>query len=253
MLALTRFARLGAVSALLWSACGHASAVPTLEAPPQWQSKRARPPAPGVANCTGQPPATPHNTAATAWHDDDAALSSRAQRALHGGGKVDLDSYTGRCRLIDAEHDGQEPLNDGIDPEKLLKLLEEMDALNRTLSVEEEQALLERLGSRIYVQLDSTDNELHAYIGNGVNRQDLGQLSRLDPQYLAEDGDLVLHYGENERYAQAQRQMQNALGGANPMGLTAAVPEPSTYAMLLAGLALMHLMRRRKGGAGQRS
>ena len=45
--------------------------------------------------------------------------------------------------------------------------------------------------------------------------------------------------------------LQNALGGANPMGMTAAMPEPGTYAMLLAGLVMLALVRRRKRGGAR--
>ncbi|MBV7535954.1 PEP-CTERM sorting domain-containing protein [Duganella sp. sic0402] len=248
MLTLKRFAEAGAVAALWMGCCMSVSAVPTVEAPPDWQAQQSKPPHPGLANCSNPPPADKKH-APTAWQGSDApALSVRAQRVLHGGGKLDLDSYTGRCRLTDAEHDSQEPLNDGVDPEKLLKALDELDALNRTLSVEEEQALLERLGRNIQIELDSADKQLHAYIGHGINRQDLGQLARLGELLLEEEA--APRFGQDEAgYAPAEKLLQNPLGGPSQMGLAAAIPEPFSYALLLSGLALIALVRRRKGGA----
>ncbi|WP_229260076.1 PEP-CTERM sorting domain-containing protein [Duganella aquatilis] len=244
MLTLQRFACLGAIAAAITTSCPSAVAVPILEAPPHWQAERAKPPAPGMSNCVGQPAGATRPP--TAWNGSgDAPLSASAKRALHGGGRNDLDSYKGRCRLVDADHDSSEPLNDGVDPEQLLKLLDEMDAMNRTLSEDEEQSLL---GSRIHIAVDSTDNELHAYIGAGGSRLDLGQLSRLDLENLPEGDDLAPRYDASERTGRAEKQL-NRMGQANPVVLAAAIPEPSTYAMLLAGLGMLALMRRRKDGA----
>ena len=236
-------------------AAGYTSAiaVPVIEGHGSLQTHKPKPPASGMGNCIGQPVSVEHSKADTAWNGgDEAPLSSRAQRALNGGGKSDLDSYTGRCRLADASHDASEPLNDGLDPDKLLAMLDELADGRRTLSTEEEQTLLDKMGNNVHVELESTDNELHAYIGDGLNRQDLGQLARLDLQQAEDDGLIVLHFDQGDsRYAQGNKRQAGDLGNGAVIGLgsTAAIPEPSTYLMLLSGLALLGLARRRRHGA----
>jgi len=251
-----KFKHLGTVTALAGLlAAASAYAVPTFEAKTNWQAQRAKRPAPGIANCTGQPAGNDHARAdATAWSDGDAApLSPRAQRVINGGGKTDLDGYTGRCRLADAENNTDEHLNDGMDPTKILELLDDVAAANRQLNEEDEQALLNNEGSSIHVEVDNIDHELHAYIGNGMNRQDLGQLSRLDLQRAEDEGLIVLHFGsEDGRYAPGNKQHGSEIdanGAILGMSTTAAIPEPSTYAMLLAGLGLLVWRRRRNNRA----
>ncbi|GJI91840.1 PEP-CTERM sorting domain-containing protein [Duganella hordei] len=242
------------LAGLLVTGYTSAIAVPVIEAHSGLQTHKPKPPASGMGNCVGQPVTAERSKPNTAWNGgDDAPLSSRAQRALNGGGKNDLDSYTGRCRLADANHDASEPLNDGLDPDKLLAMLDEMADGRRTLSTEEEQALLDKMGNNVHVELDSTDNELHAYIGDGLNRQDLGQLARLDLQQAEDDGLIVLRFDQSDgRYAQGnRRQAGDQAGGGALIGLgsTAAIPEPATYLMLLSGLALVGLVRLRRRGA----
>jgi hypothetical protein len=249
--------RLGSVAAfatlagLLTASCASA-AVPTFEVQKNWQATNRKPPPPGIANCTGQPVGGERARNDAAWTGGDAApLSSQAQRALHGGGKADLDGYTGRCRLDDAKRDEEQALNEGLDPEALLKLLAELAEMDRNLTPQEQQALLDELGNNVHVELDSIDHELHAYIGMGDQRQDLGPLSRLDLQQAEEDGLVVLRFGQEDgRYAPGDKRHGADIDSNARLGpSTAAIPEPSTYAMLLSGLILLGLLRRRRNGA----
>lgn len=183
------------------------------------------------------------------WQGGTApALSPHAQQVLHSDGKVDMDGLNGPCRLVDSSRAKDARLNEGENVAELLAQIDEWLELNRKRGAQEKEEMDSAMVPTLELELDDGGRHWQAFLIQGDGLQDLGSLSGLSPLQPFDDGlELVLRFradGSVQAFAR-----HAGLSGFNPdagdAASASAVPEPASWAALLAGLALLGWRRRR--------
>jgi hypothetical protein len=182
------------------------------------------------------------------WQDGDAASwSQHAYAALHGSGKSGFDTLLGECRLADSDREKEERINDGVDLTELLNKIDEWLDLNRHPGEEDQPAPEDPHQLHLVV---GADQQLHALLGQIEAGAGLGAVSHgpslLPPEYRDQDDQGRHGQSGGQPGGLAHQGRMAPPGPSQPErdGLTSAVPEPSVYAMLLGGLAVIALRRR---------
>ncbi|MDC8757625.1 PEP-CTERM sorting domain-containing protein [Janthinobacterium fluminis] len=197
-------------------------------------------------------PATDADGGATQLGPPSAA-ARHVQAVLGEDDSADIDGVRGPCRLVDADIEVDEFIVDGTDVAKLLKQIDELLALDQAALDEqgkEEEALA--LGKRrFYTNMDDDGQALRTALFGSAGRTvpDVSAARRL------RDWDDIAA-GRRAMPPLYRSAGANPAALDNPAGGPAAmtpVPEPSSYAMLLAGmLALGALALRRRATAARR-
>lgn len=175
-----------------------------------------------------------------AWHDAAGTLPEYVRTVLHGN-QEDLDTLLSSCRMADGETDKEARINDGVDVSQLLQQIDGWLELNRPQETEDEQALDDKF--QLNLAVSAADHQLHAYLGIGPDTKDLGRLHDT-AVWLAQDAADVGAAGPDghpDRAAPAHLAADHP-SHATP---TSPVPEPGGYTLLLAGLGVIALLRRR--------
>lgn len=170
---------------------------------------------------------------------DGASLSSHAYAVLRGDASADMDGLTGPCKLEDGDVGKESRINDGSNVADLLKDIDEWLEMNRRRRVEDSEAEFSQGKQKARLEIGA-DQRLHVVIGDGGDKTDFGRLS---PHYWAlydVDGIGRLAPAYGPRLAG----LGNGLDGLP--GVMTPVPEADTYLMLLAGLALLAAVARRR-------
>ena len=164
--------------------------------------------------------------------------SPHARTVLQGEGSNGLDTMLGNCRLADGEVDKEARINDGVEVADLLKQIDEWLDLNR--HADDEEPHQPDSTPTLQLSISDSDHQLHAYLGLGPDGHDLGLVSGDEQFLLLDDQPGSAGPAHPPRYGGAPAAPQGASAG-----LTSAVPEPAGYALLLGGLGLLALLRRR--------
>ncbi len=176
----------------------------------------------------GQPAAKAERSCAQAMQADtdarDGALSEHVRKVL-GTDDADLDGMGGPCRLVDGYFGENVYINFGPDSATLLEQIDELMAQLRALAGEEEEAPADARRRTAQLAMSARGHLLHAYLVDGGREIDLGPLRA--------HGDAA-----GQRLVLWHHPAGNTESAA-PAGNLLAVPEPSSYAMLLAGMLLL--------------
>src|SRR5471032_2630006 len=172
------------------------------------------------------------------------ALPEYVRGLLRDEGKADLNGTIDPCRLVDNDPDDGAATNDGVDVHELLAKIDDWTAMNRRSLGGNEHGLDWR-GQQVTFEFEGRDHRLHAYVG--YSRIDSDRLMpRLQQwQPLAWNSGLSANGGLGQLRDAASTGNQQFLLNSN----TQPVPEPSAWAMLLAGLAMIGLAWWRRAGS----
>lgn len=171
---------------------------------------------------------------------DGARWSPHVQNVLQDGDNADMDGVSGPCRLVDGDVDSDYFKNDGVDVADLLKQIDQLMIDRSYLPEEGKHELLDPLAPDRTVEVSPADHQLHVFSNKRGVKTDLGRLGD-EPAIDALAG------GKHD--AEPGYRGRTALGkgkDGNDTTHIPAVPEPSGYAMLLAGLGLIGALARRK-------
>ncbi|MET3134899.1 hypothetical protein AAKU55_005202 [Oxalobacteraceae bacterium GrIS 1.11] len=167
---------------------------------------------------------------------DSASLSPHMRQVLSSD--ADLNGVYSACRLVDADAEKDVHLNDGVDIQKLFDQINELLEFNKIPLAEQEHALLESKKTHtVRIELSDVDGQLHAYLGVGLHRVDLGSVREREARHDWGDG-----LGRSALPGNRQRAATDWQTDA-PRASLSAVPEAPTYLMLLAGLGLLASIR----------
>jgi hypothetical protein len=238
----TRFKRnAGTLAAALTLMSGLASAGAAGGNGPRPQPAAEQAAAPEQNNCA--------QTIQAVLHTRDGApplLLSAAAGAVPDWRDADMDGPRSACRLVDNDVEDNQYVNYTDETAKLLDQINQWLEFDRRppLTPEEEQLLLLRKRG-VYLALDAGDRKLHAYLGTGADKTDLGAFSE---RRGLQEWDAGRARRVARLYDRADRHYQPGLenNGGGPAGAMAPVPEPSSYAMLLGGLGLLAALRHRR-------
>ena len=148
---------------------------------------------------------------------DDAPLSEHVQIVLHSTKNADYDGLDGPCRFGGGDVAKDEFFNDGVNLNELIARMNELLDPDRAPAQGDEDALIQSDEHTMTIAMSETDHKLHAFLGTGIGKVDLGVLGKNQalPLETRSDGKRAF---------------------ASP------VPEPATWAMLVAGLATLVLL-----------
>lgn len=188
----------------------------------------------------GQPAAKAERSCAQAMQADtdrrDGALSEHMRKVL-GTDDADLDGMGGPCRLVDGHFGENVYINFGPDSATVLEQIDELMAQLRALAGEEEEAPADARRRTAQLAPGARAPLPNSDLFDGDRKIDLGPLRAR--------GDA------GQRFALWHRPADNTESAA-PAGNLLAVPEPSSYAMLLAGMLLLGALRLRRLRTPQR-
>lgn len=170
----------------------------------------------------------------------EGALSEHLRKVL-GTDEANLDGRDNPCRLEDGYFGENVYLNFGPDSTTVLEQIEDLLAQLRALAGEEEEAPADAGRRVVQLEVSALDHLLHAFLFEGGRKIDLGPLGAHDDAAAA----------PGQRFVLWHRPSPPAEPAA-PAGALLAVPEPSGYAMLLAGMLLLGALRLRRPRAPQR-
>lgn len=199
------------------------------------------------ANCAAVPMDAPRGPGSQWAH---------VSNVLHGSDDADLVGLNGPCRLVDMPGERHVGLNDGIDIESLKQINAWLEAISKDENDDGEQ-LRDTDAGLVTVAIDNSDKQLHVYLGLGVDKANLGPLGSQDAwpdsDYNHSPGSRIdIALGDtNQQYhadtrTNARRQGMEAMSGHSAPPPLPAIPEPATYATMLAGLACLCVVLRRK-------
>ncbi|MFM9437713.1 hypothetical protein ACFDR9_004803 [Janthinobacterium sp. CG_23.3] len=182
---------------------------------------------------------------------DAAGVSALMRRVLGGADDADMDAMGGPCRLVDGEVEVDGRLNDGVDVAALLEQIAALGGPDTRAPAARDEEALESGARTVGVATRGADQLLRLYLGEGEGKTDPAALPGQD---WRRDWERAV---DGRRRPQAQprvpaglRDGWDGLDGkpGGPAGNLPAVPEPSNYALLLAGLGLLACWRRLSGG-----
>ncbi|WP_317201876.1 PEP-CTERM sorting domain-containing protein [Janthinobacterium sp.] len=183
----------------------------------------------------------------TDWRD--AAGSTHLLKVLGNKEDGDIDGVSGPCRLVDGDIGVDEHLNDGLDVAQLLEEIDSLIGLDKAaLTQEEEDELAAPKRHPLAPRLSDSGRALRVYRLAGADSEPDALFYRRAPRdwdYPAATRGAQL----NPRGALSQR--DNRAGDA-PVPNLAAVPEPASYATLLAGMTLLAALGWRRRAAARR-
>lgn len=175
------------------------------------------------------------------WRDANGARwSPHVQNVLQDGDNVDMDGVSGPCRLVDGDVDSDYFKNDGLDVADLLKQIDQLMIDQSSLAEEGKYELLDPSLPGRTVEISPTDHQLHIFSTKRGVKTDLGRLGDERTIDALAGGKHDAEPGYPGRTA-----LRKGKDG-NDTARVPAVPEPSSYAMLLAGLGLIGVLARRK-------
>lgn len=168
------------------------------------------------------------------------ALPEYVRGLLRDASKADLNGAIDPCRLVDNDPDDGAPINDGVDVHELLEKIDDWTSMNHR-SLDESEHGLDWRDQQVRFEFEGSDHRLHAYLGYSRIDGDRFMLRLQQWKPLVWNSGATTHGGLSPvRDAAARSDPQSLINNS-----TQPVPEPSTWAMWLGGLALVGMALRR--------